>query len=38
MFLRVPDPHPDPLVTSTDLRILPFFRISVERTEIMITK
>jgi|688.fasta_scaffold829081_1 hypothetical protein len=47
MFLDLPDPHPDPLVTSTDsmrirlqnrLRIHPFSDKSVEQTEIMVAK
>jgi hypothetical protein len=45
MFLGLPDPHPDPLVTSTapdadaDPGSVSFpFLISLERTEIMVAK
>jgi hypothetical protein len=43
MFLSLPDPYPDPLVTSTvririRLRILPFSNKSVKRTEISVAK
>ncbi len=41
MFLGLPDPHPDPLVTGTDPdpdRILPFSHKSVEQTEIIVVK
>jgi hypothetical protein len=37
VFFYLPDPHPDPLVTSMD-RILPFSNKSVTRTEIMVAK
>jgi hypothetical protein len=41
MFLGLPDPHPDLLVTNMDpdadrLQILPFSHNRVERTEIMV--
>jgi hypothetical protein len=43
MLLGLPDPHPDPLVTSKDLNadplwILSFFDKSVKQTEIMVAK
>jgi hypothetical protein len=37
MFFGLPDPHPDQLVTSTDMNADPApFLISVERSEIMV--